>query len=232
MGLGLFLVGGRQRAGSRKYLEESIKENPNSSEVRKCTERNGWFYDWLNRWEREDCVMSHYYSVLFSIALGFVTSCLLSNQFANISSCLLPPPLFLSQFVSIQRRASLRHSILQPRHLFLYLWILTSSSIPFSILIFLTFMFYLICQFSSSFVQAYTLFGHIYSLLSSDNQAGGTRDTPTGIQDLEKEIEREKMININNEKALKCYLMALQIDPLNEEAGWGASEIYLMKTGK
>ena len=40
------------------------------------------------------------------------------------------------------------------------------------------------------------------------------------------------MININNEKALKCYLMALQIDPLNEEAGWGASEIYLMKTGK
>ena len=93
-------------------------------------------------------------------------------------------------------------------------------------------MFYLIFQFSSSVVQAYTLFGHIYSLLSSDNQAGGTRDTPTGIQDLEKEIEREKMININNEKALKCYLMALQIDPLNEEAGWGASEIYLMKTGK
>ena len=41
MGLGLFLVGGRQRAGSRKYLEESIKENSNSSEVRKCTERNG-----------------------------------------------------------------------------------------------------------------------------------------------------------------------------------------------
>ena len=93
-------------------------------------------------------------------------------------------------------------------------------------------MFYLICQFSSSFVQAYTLFGHIYSLLSSDNQASGIQDTLSGVQDLEKEIEREKMININNEKALKCYLMALQIDPLNEEAGWGASEIYLMKTGK
>ena len=49
MGLGLFLAGGRQRAGSRKYLEESIKENPNSSEVRKCTWSNVISYVWLNR---------------------------------------------------------------------------------------------------------------------------------------------------------------------------------------
>ena len=68
-------------------------------------------------------------------------------------------------------------------------------------------------------------------MLSSDTAASGTQSNSIQIQESEKHTEREKTIKLNNEKALKCYLMALQIDPLNEEAGWGASEMYLLKPG-
>ena len=44
MGLGLFLAGGKLRAGSTKYLEESVKENPNSSEVKRCAWCNVCIY--------------------------------------------------------------------------------------------------------------------------------------------------------------------------------------------
>jgi superkiller protein 3 len=34
-------------------------------------------------------------------------------------------------------------------------------------------------------------------------------------------------VQVDREKAIKCYTKALGIDPLDEEAGWGISELYM-----
>ena len=49
----------------------------------------------------------------------------------------------------------------------------------------------------------------------------------------EGEVEKEKeRMELNKDKSVKCYMKALKIDPLSEEAGWGVSEIFLSKEGK
>ena len=53
----------------------------------------------------------------------------------------------------------------------------------------------------------------------------------TAEGEVEKEKERERM-ELNKDKSVKCYMKALKIDPLSEEAGWGVSEIFLSKEGK
>ena len=135
------------------------------------------------------------------------------KQYPNSHYCFLfvPLPIHLPSSSSFFL-LSFIHSFI---HLFIHLSLSSSA------------FFYLFPTSTSSlrqssifFHQAYTLFGHIYSLLSSGTPVSG------------KDNESEKLKQINNEKALKCYLMALQIDPLNQEAGWGASEIYMEKSGE
>lgn len=68
MGLGLFLAGGKLRAGSTKYLEESVKENPNSSEVKRCAWCNvriyfGCFVDFVENGTRDR---------IFLMMLGYI----------------------------------------------------------------------------------------------------------------------------------------------------------------
>jgi hypothetical protein len=36
---------------------------------------------------------------------------------------------------------------------------------------------------------------------------------------------------LDEDKAAKCYVGALKLNPLNEEAGWALSEIYMSKGG-
>jgi hypothetical protein len=36
---------------------------------------------------------------------------------------------------------------------------------------------------------------------------------------------------LDEDKAAKCYIGALKLNPLNEEAGWALSEIYMSKGG-
>ena len=92
----------------------------------------------------------------------------------------------------------------------------------------------IILMFPLSFPQAFALFGHICFFLSLDTEESrgehSTIDKEIDEKEKEKEKEQEKMV-LNKEKSVKCYLTALKLDPLNEEAGWGVSEIYMGRGG-
>ena len=65
--------------------------------------------------------------------------------------------------------------------------------------------------FYGSLPQAFTYLGHyFYQEKEKENSVGGPLD---------------------EDKATKCYIGALKLNPLNEEAGWALSEIYMSKGG-